>query len=49
MPKHKSSRSCHRVRTYKRKRFGRIEIVRTHPRCCGGLPLGVCERTGLLD
>lgn len=29
------NRVCHMVRAYIRFRFGRIEFVRAHNRCCG--------------
>lgn len=29
------SRVCHMVRAYFRVRFGRVEFVRAHNRCCG--------------
>lgn len=30
-----NKRACHIVRAYYRVRNGRVEYVRTHPRCCG--------------
>lgn len=29
------NRVCHLVRAYIRIRFGRVELVRAHSRCCG--------------